>query len=125
MGKVKDKVTRHRWIIWIGLCIGAGLPACSRSPQDKEARSLKRGAALFERKDYARAILEFQNAVKVMPKDAEAHYQLGMAYLASNNVQAAASAFYRATSLNSKHADAQKQFSRLIVGSSDRKAIEE
>jgi Tfp pilus assembly protein PilF len=117
--------TRHRWIISIVLCIAAGLAACSRSPQAKEARFLKRGAALLERKDYARARIEFQNAVKVMPKDADAYYQLGMAYLGSNNLKAAASAFYRATSLNPQHADAQTQFSRLIVGSSDHRVLEE
>src|ERR1035441_10988097 len=69
------------------LCAVAALSAgilavgCNRSPQAKEAQYLKRGIALIAKKDYGRAALEFRNAIKAMPKDAEPYYQLGLAYL--------------------------------------------
>ena len=38
------------------------------------------------KKDYARAALQFHNAVQVAPRDPEAYYQLGLACLACGNL---------------------------------------
>ena len=54
---------------------------CSRSPQAREARFLKRGKELAAKKDFGRALLEFKSAAQAMPKDAEPYYQLGLTYL--------------------------------------------
>src|ERR1035437_10982577 len=85
--------------------LSAGLLAvgCTRSPQAKEAQYLKRGAALTAKKDYGRAVLEFRNASKAMPKDAEPYYQLGLTYLAAGNIRNGVVALYTATELNSQH----------------------
>ena len=37
------------------------------------------------KKDYARAILEFRNAARLLPNSAEAAYQLSLAYLDSGD----------------------------------------
>ena len=62
----------------VAMSMGILSVGCNRSPQAKEAEYLKRGAALLAKKDYGRAALEFRNAVKEMPKDAEPYYQLGL-----------------------------------------------
>src|SRR6516225_9766847 len=90
---------------------------CNRSPQAKEAEYLKRGAALLAKKDYGRAALEFRNAVKEMPKDAEAYYQLGLAYLASGNAGNGIGALRRATEIDPKHAGAQLRLAELMATS--------
>src|SRR5580765_7030124 len=87
---------------------------CKRSPQVQEAQFLKRGAALMAKKDYGRALLEFRNASKVMPKDGEPHYQLGLAYLASGSAATAIRELYSATQLNPKHAAAQLKLAELM-----------
>ena len=90
------------------LIVGMLAVGCNRSPQAKEAQYLKRGAALMAKKDYGRAALEFQNAVKVTPKDAEPYYQLGLALLATGNAAYArkgVGALRRATELNPNHAE--------------------
>src|ERR1035437_3389018 len=99
--------------------LSAGLLAvgCNRSPQAREAQYLKRGAALTAKKDYGRAILEFRNASKAMPKDAEPYYQLGLTYLAAGNIRNGVVALYRATELNPKHAGAQLKLSELMTTS--------
>ncbi len=57
------------------------LTSCSRTPQQREARYLELGKKMLEKKDYARASLDFRNAIQVMPGDAEPYYQLGLTYL--------------------------------------------
>ena len=47
-----------------------------------EDRYLARGKQLVEKKEYARAILEFKNASRLSPNSAEPYYQAGLAYLA-------------------------------------------
>jgi Flp pilus assembly protein TadD len=99
------------------VALGAGFVAagCNRSPQAKEAQYLKRGIAQAARKDYGRAVLEFRNAIKVMPQDAEPYYQLGLAYLATGSSANGIAALRRATELNSKHAGAQLKLAELMT----------
>jgi len=101
------------------------LAGCSSSPEKKEARFLKRGQALLASRDYPRAILEFQNAAKAVPKDAEPWYQLGLAFLATGNTTGAAGAFYKATSLNPKHAGAELYLASLMTTSREKTVIED
>ncbi|MBZ5581448.1 MAG: tetratricopeptide repeat protein [Acidobacteriia bacterium] len=88
-----------------------------QSPQAREASALKNGKKAFEKRDYQTAIIHFKNAAAARPKDAEPYYQLGRAYLASNDINLAAVNFKRATDLNPKHTGAQLEFSRLLASS--------
>jgi tetratricopeptide (TPR) repeat protein len=107
------------------LCAAALLAGCTRSPQAKEARFLKRGEAFFLKKDYARAALEFKNATAVMPKDAEPYYQAGLVYLELGNVANAVNSFRTATALNPNHAGAQVKLASLMATSQNKTVIEE
>lgn len=111
--------------VWGVLLATAATTGCNTSPQAKEAKSLKRGAALLAKKDYARALLEFRNASKAMPNDAEAYYQIGVAYLGLSDTRNAFVAFRRATELNPKHAGAQLKFAELLTASRDKQLVEE
>src|SRR6185312_2332462 len=88
-------------ILWLGLA------ACRTSPEAKEGKYIERGRALLAKKDYSRAILEFRNAAKEMPKDAEPYYQIGLASMAAGDGPGAIQAFHKATELNPKHSGAQ------------------
>jgi tetratricopeptide (TPR) repeat protein len=111
----KDLMLFSRRVLLCDLVVACLLVGCSRSPQQKEAAFLKRGSALMQRKDFSRAALEFQNAAKAMPKDAEPLYQLGLAYLAQNDVVSAVRAFRRATEIDPKHAGAQLSLAQLMA----------
>jgi tetratricopeptide (TPR) repeat protein len=110
-----------RIVVCAMAALSAGIVAvgCNGSPQSKEAQYLKRGVALLEKKDYGRAALEFRNAIKVMPSDAEPHYQLGLTYLASGNPANGIAALRKATELNPKHAGAQLKLAELMTTSND------
>ena len=107
------------------LCAAAALATvvldvgCSRSPQARETQYLKRGIALTAKKDYTRAVLEFRNAIKVMPSAAEPYYQLGLAYLASGSSLNGIIALRRAVELDPKHAAAQLKLAELMSTSRD------
>ena len=59
------------------LLVSLGLSACN-SPEQREAKYLRRGIALFEKGEYAKARLEFRNALAIKPTDAEVFYRLGL-----------------------------------------------
>jgi len=99
--------------------------ACQRSPQEKAAKFLRDGKDLMSRKDYARAVLQFRNAVRLLPKDAEVEYQLGLAYLADGKLAEGVAALTKATTLNPKHAEAQVKIAELMALSGDPSVIRE
>jgi tetratricopeptide (TPR) repeat protein len=96
------------------VCMTLVLAACSRTPQQREARFLKAGLELAAKKDFQRAILNFLNAARANPADAEPQYQLGLAYLATQNPSAAATAFRKATDLNPQHWNANLKLAELM-----------
>ena len=97
---------------------------CTRSPQAKEAKYLQRGKAQIAKKDYSRAILEFQNAAQAMPRDAEPYYQVGLAYLQTGNLAMAVPALRKATELNPKHSGAQLKLAELMTVSRNKDLVE-
>ena len=105
-------------------CVVIAGAGCRTSPQAKEAKYLQRGNALVASKDYARALLEFRNASSAMPKDAEPHYRMGMAYLETGDAPSAIRAFQRATALDPNHAAAQLKMAELMMTTRDPKLIE-
>jgi tetratricopeptide (TPR) repeat protein len=98
---------------------------CARSPEAKRDRFLASGKKLMASKDYARAILEFKNAVAAVPRDAEGYYQLGSAYAASGNLPLAVSSLRKATELNPRHAEAQLKLAQFMAAFGDKAILEE
>ncbi|HJT87200.1 MAG TPA: tetratricopeptide repeat protein [Bryobacteraceae bacterium] len=101
------------------------LAACATSPQQKEAKFLKKGDTFMARKDYARALLEFKNAARAMPRDAEAFYRIGLASLAAGSPSGAVSAFQQATQLNPRHSEAQLKLAELMAASRNKDLTED
>lgn len=103
----------------LGVLLIAALGACSRSPETKRDRFVSRAKGFVEKKDYPRAILEFKNAVGVMPRDAEVFYQLGLVYRTMQDYRPAVAAFRRAAELNPRHAGAQLQMAQILAMTND------
>jgi len=76
-------------------------------------------------KDYARAALQFQNAIQVMPRDAEAQYQLGLAELAAGQIMSAVNTLRKATELNPGHAGAQVKLAEIMALSGIKEVVRE
>jgi tetratricopeptide (TPR) repeat protein len=113
-----------RRILFVGVVILV-FCGCSQSPQVREARYLEKGKKEFQRKNYAVAILQLKNAIQAQPRDAEPYYQLGLAYLASNDFNTAAAYFQKASELNPKHTEAQLKLAELMSTSRSKEVVEQ
>ncbi len=71
----------------------------------------------MQKKEFARASLEFQTALSLQPKNAENAYRLGVAMLALKDRAAAAKAFLRATSADPKYWPAQVELASMLAHS--------
>ena len=95
------------------------------TPQQKQARHMATGKRYLERKDYAHAVLEFKNAVKLTPKDAEPYYQLGLTYLQAGDFRTAVAHLMKATELNPKHVGAQITLAQMMASSGNKDVLQE
>ena len=122
-----DSLRRHpRTLVLATTAILVSFAAgCSRSPRALEARALHTGKAYLAKQDYARAVLEFNNAAKAMPLDAEPYFQLGLAYVASGDAISAAQNFRKALDRRRDYTAAQLQLAELESQSRNREAVED
>jgi tetratricopeptide (TPR) repeat protein len=114
--------TAGRLGLFIALLASVG---CNPSPEQKEAKYLKRGDTLVSKKDYARAVLEYRTAIQAKPKDAEPYYRMGLAYIAMRDLANGARALRTATNLDPKHTGAQLKLAELLTATGDTKLIQE
>ena len=106
--------------ICVALLLLAILFGCNRSPQAMRDKYLASGERHFEKEDYSRAILDYKNASRAMPRDAEPYYRIGVASQASGDLRTAVASFRAALSLNSKHAGAQLRLAELMAFTGDK-----
>ena len=92
---------------------------CRRSPEARSAIYIEAGKKLLQKKDPARAILEFLSAAKTTPNSAEAHYQLGLAYLAAGDLRNGVVSLSQAIKLDPKHSAARLRLAQLMTSTSD------
>jgi tetratricopeptide (TPR) repeat protein len=72
----------------------------------------------MDKKDYARAALEFKNAARLAPHDAEPPYWLGLASLDSGDYRSGVALLLRAIELDPRHTGAQLKIAELSSGAS-------
>jgi tetratricopeptide (TPR) repeat protein len=99
------------------------LAGCSRSPEARRKAHLTKGAEFVDKKDYSRAILEFRNAVRLNPNDADSYYQLGVAHAGAKDVRMALAAFKKATEINPKHVQSQLKLAQLYALTDDQNML--
>jgi len=54
------------------------------SKEERKAKFFKAGETLYQKGDYARAVVNFQNAAKIDPNFAQAHQMIGLSLLRQN-----------------------------------------
>lgn len=103
----------------------AASPACKRTPEARYARFMATGQRHFDQKDYARAILDFQNAARLAPENPEPYYRLGLAHLETGNFRAGVGFLMKAADLDPKHVGAQLKLAQLMATSRRQDILEE
>jgi tetratricopeptide (TPR) repeat protein len=99
--------------------MGVMLSSCAQSPEVKSAKYVAAGKALVGKKDFPRAILQFKNAIKATPDNAEVYFQLGEAYTAGKDLTQALGAYRKTLELDSKHSNARLRLAQMMASSND------
>jgi tetratricopeptide (TPR) repeat protein len=86
---------------------------------------MENGRRLYDKRDYARAIIELKNAVDIANGDPEPYYWLGMSYMSSGNIPLAIDSFRTAADLDPKHAGAQLRMAELLTLSDDPELLDD
>ena len=98
---------------------------CSRTPEQKYARFMETANKLMDGHDYARAIINYQSAMQVQPKDAEARYRLALAFLAFGRPKDAVIALRLAIEVNPQHSAAQLKLAELAIQTHNEKVVKD
>ncbi|NBO18945.1 MAG: hypothetical protein EBV03_06925, partial [Proteobacteria bacterium] len=88
------------------IVLGGVAYVTKETPQEKEARHLRRGNEYFAKGELQKARLEYRNAAKVMPLDPEISYRWGLVEEAEGNIRSAYANFMRAEQQDPAYAPA-------------------
>jgi tetratricopeptide (TPR) repeat protein len=108
-------ILRSGSMFWAAFVLLIAASGCARSPEAKRNKFMNSGRHYLEKHEYARAVLDFRNAVAAMPGDGESFYQLGLAYVGARDLQGAWNSFKTALALDPKHKGAQLNLSKIEV----------
>jgi len=112
--KSGNALLRHRAILYV-LLMSVVVSGCMLSPDAKSARYMDSGKKLLQSNDPGRAILQFRNAARATPNNAEVYYQLGLAYVAAQDLNRAGASFAKALELNPRHAPARLGLAQVMT----------
>src|SRR5271157_5634415 len=93
---------------------------CKGNPEKAKTKYLESGLSYVDKKQYDAAVIQFKKALQVDPKYAEAHYQLGLAYLHQGNdkqhVVSGYQELHQATELDPNNLKAKLAMGNLLFG---------
>jgi tetratricopeptide (TPR) repeat protein len=114
----------HRYSKYLIIFIIIMMLGCSSS-ETRKTKFFDKGNEFYEKGDYGKAILNFQNAIKLDPHYADAYSALGTCYLKLMNIQGAFKAFSTAVEINPEILAAQVSLGQIYLMSKEKeKAIE-
>lgn len=94
-------------------------------PDNAYRACLRRGNLYRERKDFQAAIADYRTAIKLIPDNAAAYYNLGTALRKAGDTESALLAFRDAARLDSLHADASEALGDMAVALRSRDLLAE
>jgi predicted Zn-dependent protease len=103
-----------QWICVIGCLLIVG---CS-DPTTRKAEHIKEGWTYFHAGNYAKARVEFQNALQIDPDDSAARYALGQTFEQLGDIRSAFG-HYTAAAADQKHLESRVALARLLLLTGD------
>jgi len=111
----KKQFSRWNAAVWmVVLLLAVSLCACG-SMEEKRDSFMASGKELYQKADYTRARLQFQNALQIDPKFADAQLWLGKTQLKLQNPRGAYGALNQAVALNPNLTEAQILLGDLLL----------
>jgi Tfp pilus assembly protein PilF len=116
----------RRILALLALCLATSMfYSCRRAPEQSYAGMMESGRRYLDGKEYVKAIIQFKNAIRMEPRNAEGYYRLGLACVATSNMLEAVPALVKAAEIDPNHVGAQLKLAELLAGSADKKLLEE
>jgi putative PEP-CTERM system TPR-repeat lipoprotein len=96
--------------------------ACTRDGEALARKHMEQGNAFFNQQQYAKAVIEFRNAVKATPRDGRARLRLGQAFVKVGDTRNAIREYVRAADLLPDDDNVQLEAGNalLVAGEFDR-----
>jgi Tfp pilus assembly protein PilF len=101
-------------LLTLSLVLAFVTAACS-DPETTKMRHLQKADEHMAKEEYAEAVLEYRNALKVDARFGEARYKLAEAYLKTERPSEAAREFVRAADLLPDRADVQLKAGTILL----------
>ncbi len=98
------------------LTASAILIGCSHDPNIRKQKYLESGNKYFERSQYREAAIEYQNAIQIDNRYADAHYHLALCYLRESVWNGAYQELSRAVELQPTNIKAELELGNLLLG---------
>ncbi|HVI52551.1 MAG TPA: tetratricopeptide repeat protein [Candidatus Sulfotelmatobacter sp.] len=111
-------VARKFQVIASVLALSAVLGGCSSS-EEREAKYIKRGISAFETGQFAKARIEFKNALAIKPTDSEALYRLGTVDEAEGDLNNAFGNYIHAEEQNAHFAPALLKLAQYYMAANE------
>ncbi len=108
-------LTKNRSIWFAALIAATILAGCTRDPNVLKQKHFARGESYFQRAQYREAAIEFQNAIQIDPKYAEAHYELAQTYLKQADWLHAYQELVKTVEINPNNLKAQLDLADLLL----------
>lgn len=100
----------------VAVCVlGALLTGCSRDPNVRKQKYLESGQRYYDKGQYREAAIQFQNAIQVDSRFAEAHYKMALTAMKLQQWPGALQEFQTAIQINPDHYEARLDLARLLI----------
>jgi len=100
----------------VAICLLAVLlTGCSRDPNVRKQKYIESGQRYFDKGQYREAAIQFQNAIQVDPRFAEAHYKMGLTALKLQQWPGALQELTTTIQINPDHYAARLEMAKLLV----------
>ena len=104
--------------VMLNLSMLIAVGCTQESAEQKSTRLKGQASAYFEQGKYREAVIEYKNALKVAPADADAHYRLGLTYLklgTRTDIQQAFQELSETVRLDTSNKDAHLKLGSLLL----------
>jgi len=115
-----SRCTALRLLLLVSLVAGL-FAGCSRDPNVRKQKFLESGNRYRDKGKFREAAIQYQNAVQLDPRFAEAHYQLAEAYLKLHDDSHAYAELYQTAELAPDNYPAQVDLANLLISHGDPK----